>query len=158
MRISSFLASCALVAVAPACGGGGGSSGEPLIATTLVGDFEGTSFAPEFGFAILYMGETIMGVGTDPIDCGSPEWSEPPTGHFALIALPSFDVGAYSNVFVDVMRNTNGSFRGRGSNTGTVEITSSTEASLAGTVSYSASIDSLSYGLSGSFEVVRCPD
>jgi hypothetical protein len=150
--------SIAILLTLPACGGGSGSSGEPLIATTLVGDFEGTSFAPEFGFAILYMGEAIMGVGTDPIDCGSPQWSEPPTGHFALVALPSFDVGSYSNVFVDVMRNTDGSFRGRGSNVGTVEITASTDSSLTGTVSYSDSIDSLTYGLSGGFEVVRCPD
>ena len=156
MRTECLLVSAGLAWVA-ACGGSG-ASGEPLIAGALTGDYQGTAFTPAFGFALERTAGVsyLIAVGTDPIHCGTAEQSDPPAGNFAAIALTSLDVGTYSNVIVEVFTNVGG-FAGSGSNAGSVEITASTAESVAGTVTYADTIESRSYGLSGSFEVVRCP-
>ena len=60
-------------------------------------------------------------------------------------------------MLVQLLQN-RGNFEGTGSNSGTITITAVSDTSVAGTVSYSYTDDaSLTYGLSGSFEVARCP-
>jgi len=137
--------------------GGGGASGDPLISGSLAGEYEGQPFTPTFGFATLYEDTTIIGLGDGDLNCASPTQNEPPPGTNAILALPSFDVGTYSNVFVNLYRNVDG-FEGTGSNGGSVTITASSADSVAGMVSYSYTDDGgLTSGLDGTFDVVRCP-
>ena len=140
-----------------ACGGGGGG-GEPLLSGSLTGDYAGSAFTPSSGFATLYEDTLIIGVGNGDLHCGSPAQNDPPPGINAILVMPSFDVGSYSNVFVNMYYNI-GEFTGAGSNSGTVEITASSAASVAGSVSYAYTDDEgLTYALDGTFEVVRCPE
>ena len=51
-----------------------------------------------------------------------------------------------------------GSFESAGSNSGTITLTAVSDTSVAGSVSYSYTSDAnQTYGLSGTFEVARCP-
>jgi hypothetical protein len=68
-------------------------------------------------------------------------------------------VGTYSSIFVDLIQYKAGSLDGTGSSDGTVMLTAVSSTSVAGSITY-AYTDSTTgavYGLSGSFEVSRCP-
>jgi hypothetical protein len=125
----------------------------------LVGVFKGQSFTPTAGIATVYQGSNVIGVGDGPIDCGSPQQSNPPAGTTATFSLPAFAVGTTSSVFVDMIQFKAGSFGGTGSNSGTVTLTAVDAVSVAGTIdySYTDSATGDAYGLSGTFEVSRCP-
>ena len=136
---------------------GGGDAGEPLIAGSLTGEYQGASFTPEFGFASVYESTPIIGLGDGAVNCGSPERNDPPPGNTAILVMPSFDVGTHNDVFVNVYHNV-GDFEGVGSGGATVTITASSDASVAGSVSYSYTDDEAqTYAIEGTFEVVRCP-
>jgi hypothetical protein len=145
----------AVVAVA-ACGGGGGAAGEPLVSGSLTGHYKGQSFTPMFGFATTYGTNKMIGVGDGPLNCASPQQPDPPWGTNAVISVPAFEVGAYSSRLVQILHNL-GNYEGTGTNTGSLELTSVTADSVAGSITYSyTDDDGQTYGLSGTFEVVHC--
>jgi hypothetical protein len=146
-----------LVAFA-ACGGGGGGAGVPLVSGSLTGQYKGQTFTPMFGIETLYMGSSLIAIGDGPLNCGSPQRPDPPSGTNAIFELPVVDVGSYPSVFVDLIQN-KGSFQGVGSNSATVNVTAVSAASVAGDISwsYTDSATGETYGLSGTFEVSRCP-
>jgi hypothetical protein len=154
-RLRLFVGLGALVAIT-GCGGGGGGAGEPLVTGTLSGDYKGHAFTPAFGFATIYSGTNLIGVGDGPLNCDSPDSSTPPRGTNAVFSLDTLAVGSYSSVFVQLYYNVSG-FEGAGSNTGAVTITSVTGGSVAGSIDYSDTVDGQPLSLSGSFEVTRCP-
>jgi len=140
-----------------ACGGGGEGVGEPLVEGTLTGEYKGQPFVPAFGFVTLYQNTNLIGLGDGPINCASPQRTEPPSGTNAMFGLPTLEVKTYSSVLVQLLQN-KGSFMGIGSNSGTITLTAVSDTSVAGTISYSyTDAASQTYGLSGSFEVARCP-
>jgi hypothetical protein len=144
-----------LLLLVAACGGG--DSGEPLISGAVTGEYAGSAFTPEFGFATVYETTPIVGLGDGAVNCGSPERNDPPPGNTAILLLPSFDVATHSDVFVNLYHNV-GDFEGVGSGGATVTITASSDAAVAGTVDYAYTDDEgLTYSLEGSFEVLRCP-
>jgi hypothetical protein len=139
-----------------ACGGGEGP-GEPLVAGSLTGEYKGAAFTPAFGFVTLYNGGNLIGLGDGPLNCASPQRQDPPSGTNALFSLSTLEVKTYSSVLVQILQN-HGDFEGTGSNSGTITLTAVSDASVAGSVSYSYTDDAgQTYGLSGSFEVARCP-
>ena len=140
------------------CGGGGAGTGEPLVAGSLAGIYKGQAFTPTTGIATVYMGKNLLGFGDGPINCSSPQQPNPPAGTMAYFTLPALDTMSYSSVFVQMIQN-KGGFDGIGSNTGTVALTAINDTSVAGTIdySYTDSTTSLTYSISGSFEVARCP-
>ena len=138
-----------------ACGGGEGP-GEPLVAGSLAGEYKGQAFVPAFGFATIYKGSNLIGLGDGPLNCASPDRADPPSGTNAMFALPTLEAKTYSSVLVQLLQN-KGTFQGIGSNSGTITLTTVSDTSVAGTISYSYTDDaSQTYGLSGSFEVTRC--
>ncbi len=145
------------VAVASVGCGGGGGAGEPLLGGSLSGDYEGHPFTPTFGFATIYSGTNLIGVGDGPLNCDSPERNDPPAGQNAVFTLATLEEGSYSSVPVNLYYNV-GHFEGRGSNQGSVTITSVTDASVAGSITYSdTNEEGQTYSLSGTFNVMRCP-
>jgi len=140
------------------CGGGGAGAGEPLVSSSLAGVYKGQPFTPTTGIATIYMGKNLIGFGDGPVNCASPQQPDPPSGTMAYFTVPALDVTTYSSVLVQMIQN-KGGFDGIGSNTGTVTLTAVSNASLAGTIdySYTDSSTSLTYSVSGSFEVSRCP-
>jgi hypothetical protein len=146
-----------MIAVA-GCGGGGGGAGEPLMSGSLSGSYKGQAFTPMFGFAATNGANNLVAVGDGPLNCGSVDLPEPPYGTNALISIPAFEVGSYSSRLVQILRNVGG-FEGTGANSGSVELTAVTADSVAGSVTYSYTDDQgQTYGLSGTFEVIRCPN
>lgn len=153
----SLVAVGAVLAVA-GCGGGGADAGEPLVSGALTGNYKGQAFTPMFGFAATNGTSTLVAVGDGPLNCSSVAATDPPYGTNALISIPAFAVGSYSSRLVQILRNL-GSFEGTGTNSGTIEITAVTADSVAGSVAYSYTDDQAqTYGLSGTFEVIRCPN
>jgi hypothetical protein len=149
------IALSSVVALA-ACGGGEGA-GEPLVSGALAGEYKGQPFVPAFGFATLYKGSNLIALGDGPLNCASANRPDPPSGTNALFSLPALEVKTYSSVLVELIQN-RGNFEGTGSNGGTITLTAVGDTSVAGTVSYRYTDDaSQTYGLSGSFEVARCP-
>ena len=156
MRKSLVAIALSAVVSLAACGGGE-AAGDPLVSTTLAGEYKGQPFVPAFGFATLYNGSNLIGLGDGPLNCGSPERQNPPSGTNALFALPTLEVKTYSSVLVQIFQN-KGSFESTGSNSGTITLTTVSDTSVAGSISYNYTNDeSQTFGLSGSFEVARCP-
>ena len=147
----------ATLLAAPACGGG--PAGEPLVSTSLTGQFKGQSFEPAFGVATVSQGANEIALGDGALNCASTQQSNPPMGTTAMFSVPTLAVGTYSSVFVDMIQYEGRSFDGVGSGDATVTLTAVGAASVAGTIAYSYTDSSTgdSYGLSGSFEVARCP-
>ena len=147
----------AMLLAGTACGGG--TAGEPLVSTTLTGQFNGQSFKPAFGVATVYQGSNLIALGDGALDCASTQQNDPPMGTTATFSVPALDVGTYSSVFVDMIQYEARSFDGVGSGDATVMLTAVSATSVAGTVAYSYTDSSTggSYSLSGSFEVSRCP-
>ena len=139
--------------------GGAASEPEPLLSTTLIGQYKGQPFTPAFGIVTLYKGSNRIALGDGPINCSSVQQTDPPPGTTVTFAVPALDVATYSSVFVDLVQYKGGNFDGVGSSDGTVTLTAVGAASVAGTIdySYTASNTGETYGLSGSFEVSRCP-
>ena len=148
----------ATLLAAAACGGGG-TAGEPLVATTLTGQFNGQPFTPAFGVATVYQGSNVIALGDGALNCASAQQNDPPMGTTATFSVPTLDVGTYSSVFVDLIQYEARNFDGVGAGDGTVMLTAVSTASVAGTIAYSYTDSSTGgiYGLSGSFEVSRCP-
>ncbi|MDB4958465.1 MAG: hypothetical protein JWO36_6034 [Myxococcales bacterium] len=146
-----------IVASASAAGCGGTTiTGEPLISGSVAGSYDGSAYAIKYGVAAPRKTGFVILLGSEPINCDSLTAADPPSGDSAAISMPALDVNHYGNVGVELLHNI-GSFTGTGSNSGSVEITSSNSASVAGTVSYSDTISTKMYSLSGTFEVLRCP-
>ena len=145
-----------LVCVLAACGGSD-EAGEPLLSGSVQGSFDGMTFTAVNGFATLYHDAGLIGVGDGPLHCGSEQSSSPPPGNMIGMSVPSLAAGAYSNVIVEIYKN-KGGFEGVGANTGTVTLTAVTDASVAGTVSFSYTDDmGRMFTANGTFEVVHCP-
>jgi hypothetical protein len=157
MRRPLVIAALGALVVFASCGGSGEGPGDPLVAGALTGQYKGQAFVPAFGFATIYQGSNLIGLGDGPINCASPQRTEPPSGTNALFTMAALDVGSHGQVFVQILQN-KGRFEGIGSNTGSVTLTAVSATSVAGTIDYSYTDDAgLTYGLSGSFEVERCP-
>ena len=82
----------------------------------------------------------------------------------AAVAVVIYYVAGYAGLWfgpspvAGFLRNL-GNFEGTGTNSASVDIQSVTADSVAGSVSYSYTDDQgASYGLSGTFEVIRCPN
>ena len=130
----------------------------PLVSGSLSGQYKGQAFTPMFGVETVYMQSNLIAIGDGPLNCGSANRPDPPAGTNAIFEIPVVDVGTYASVFVNLIQN-KGGFDGVGSNSGTVNITAVSTASVAGDVSwsYTDSTTGDTYGLSGTFEVSRCP-
>lgn len=141
-----------------ACGGGGGGDNAPLISGSVTGTFASDSFTVKNGV----LGKTTHGsdviiLGTETMTCASPKANDPPGGHFASIAVPALAIGLYGNVLVNVYEN-EGDFSGSGSNSGSLEILTLDDISLGATITYSDTVNGRALGLSGTFEIERCPN
>lgn len=139
-----------------ACGGSS-IEAEPLIETTLEGSYDGDDFTPINGYVTTNdTGDTLIVVGTGSIGCGSESGSSPPRGYTAAVGVESLVVGTDPQVFVQMIRNVN-DYEGIGSSGGSLTISSVTETTVAGTISFSyTDAESRPFMLSGSFEASRC--
>ena len=145
-------ASCLLMS---ACAGD--DSGEQLVASSLTASYDGAAFTPTFGFAAPYMSGNVLALGDGAIRCGTQNAPEPPPGRTAVFSLASLDAGTYGSVFVQMFTNV-GEFEGVGANRGNVTITTSTDATIAGMVSFDYTDDEQRvFTIAGTFEAVRCP-
>lgn len=153
---STALLALSLLLSAGACGGG--ADPEPLISGSLTGDFQGSAFTPVNGFVEIYevdgASSPVFGLGDGNLHCGSIYENEPPSGTNAIFSVP-LSAGSYSSVLIEIIQN-HGNYEGHGSNSGSVTITSVTADSVAGSVSYADTIDGMTYGINGTFEVVHC--
>ena len=150
------LVSCAVALALAGCGGGDDEEGEPLIAGSIAGDYDGNAFTPTNGFATLFENVNLIGLGDGPIRCGSEDDNDPPGGTMAAFAVPAFEAGTWSNVLVQLYRNVD-EFEGVGSNQGSVTLDEVSETSIAGSVEYDyTDDDGRHFAISGTFEVVRC--
>jgi hypothetical protein len=139
--------------------GGSTSAPEPLLSTTLSGQYKGQPFTPAYGIATLYQGSNMIALGDGPINCSSAQQTDPPLGTTATFAVPTLDLATYSSVFIDLIQYEGGNLDGVGSSDGTVTLTAVTAGSVVGAIdySYTDSATGDAYALSGSFEVTRCP-
>src|SRR6187455_1732688 len=97
-RLSAVIGLGSLLAFA-GCGGGG-ADGEPLLSGALTGQYKGEAFTPTSGFATVYKGKNLVGIGDGPLNCDSPQATAPPAGVNVAFTLPTLDVGSYSSVLV----------------------------------------------------------
>jgi hypothetical protein len=131
-------------------------TGEPLISGSVAGSYDGATYTIKYGLVAPHNTSFLIALGSEPINCSTLTANDPPAGDTGVMSLPALDVKAYGSVGVQLFHNIN-AFTGVGSNTGSVTITSSSSASIAGTISYSDTISMKMYSLNGTFEVVRCP-
>jgi hypothetical protein len=135
---------------------GSSEKGEPLLSGSVTGTYGDDTFTAVNGFAYDSDNSSVIGLGDGPLNCSSPDKPDPPSGMMAGINLPSLEVGTYGQVLITIYRNVGG-FEGKGTNSGSVEITASSAESVAGTVAYNDESDGTTLALNGDFEVVHCP-
>lgn len=129
---------------------------EPLLDSSVVGSFDGVEFVPINGYATVYRERAIIVLGTGPIGCGSEASDLPPRGHTAAMAVPALAAGSYGNVDVQLYSNVD-RFQGAGANTGTVTISSVTDASVVGEISFAyTDTQEREFSVAGTFDVVHC--
>lgn len=152
------LLNASLVTLLAAVGCGGGDAGEALLSTTLTGQFKGQSFTPTSGVATTYKGSNVIALGDGAVTCSSVQQNDTPMGTTAKFSLPALDVGTYSSVFVYLSQYKGRNFDLVGSSDATLTLTDVGASSMSGTITYSYT-DSAggTYGLSGNFQVSRCP-
>src|SRR6185312_8535162 len=66
----------------------GGSGGDALLSSTLMGQFQGQSFTPTSGVATVYQGSNLIAVGDGPLTCSSTQQNDPPMGTTATFSVP----------------------------------------------------------------------
>lgn len=140
--------------------GGSDIVAEPLIDSSVVGSYDGTEFIPINGYATVVTTSSgdaaAIVLGTGPVGCGSESANEPPRGYTAAVRLPALAVGSYSNVYVQLYRNTD-DFEGAGQNSGTVTISSVTDESVVGEISFQyTDSDDREFSVTGTFELAHC--
>jgi hypothetical protein len=144
--------------VVTGCGGDDGAEEQPLVSGSVDGEYDGQAFTATLGFATDLEGTPIIGFGDEDIHCGSEDDSDPPPGHFAVVALEDVAVGDYTSLFVNIYINVD-DFHGVGAGDASVSLTAVSEETLTGSIAWDYTADdSAHYSLSGSFEVVRCPE
>lgn len=142
--------------------GGSDIIAEPLIDSTVVGSFDGTEFIPVNGYATVATTNTgdrsIIVLGTGGIGCGS-ESGLPPRGYTVATQIPALAVGTYSNVEVQLYSNVD-RFREANDDSGTVTISSVTDDSVVGEISFEYTDTTFAaprvYTVTGTFEVAHC--
>jgi len=137
------------------CGcGSNAETGDPLISGSVQASYDGHAFTPKFGFATVYKGSGLIGLGDGPIHCGSEKLANPPSGSGVIISIPTLTAGIYSTAFVQVFRNVSG-YESVGT-TSSVHVTAVTT-SVTATVNFTF-IDSMArmFTASGTFEVLAC--
>jgi hypothetical protein len=156
-RAIALVVACTVVTLA-GCGGGGGAAGDPLVSGAMTGMFKGQAFTPAFGVATVYQGQELIAFGDGPVNCASPQSTNPPPGTTAVVSVPALAAGTYSSLFVQLVRSTPGSFDSVGSSDGTVTLSAVSSTSVAGNIDYSyTDSQSQQYAVSGTFEVMHCP-
>ncbi len=149
LRLTTLVFAFGLVAC------GGDDSGEPLIYGAMLGEYDGHVFTPVFGFATMHNGAGLLAVGDGSVHCGTETDDAPPSGISAVLTVP-LEVGNHGQVFVQMIRNVD-SFEGVGANTGSVMITSVTEQSVTGELSFDhRDTRQRRFTVSGGFEVLHC--
>ncbi len=134
----------------------GDESGDPFLSGALEGSYDGATFVGVNGFATVSDGNPVIVVGDGPVHCGSESSGAPPKGRNAAIHPDALAVGTYSSVFVQMFSNV-GSFEGVGASLGTLTITSVTDASVAGEITFDYTDgEGRHFTLDGTFEVVHC--
>ena len=139
-----------------ACGSSN-PAGDPLISGSVQGSYAGKAFTPMYGFATTYMNIPIIGLGDGPIHCGTEKSAIAPSGSGVIIQLSAMVVGTYDSAFIQVFQNA-GDFKSIGS-TGSVDLTSVTDASVAGSITFNFTDPQSSdmVAANGTFEVIHCP-
>ncbi len=151
-----FLAPMLMALTFVACGGDGDSDNTPLISGTVTGTYDGDTFTIRNGvLGKTSGGSNVVILGTDNMSCASPKAPSPPEGNFASIAVATLEVGTYGSVLVQVYEN-HGDFSGAGTSSGSLTISDLTETTMAGSISFSATVDGTALALNGDFEVERC--
>ena len=156
------LALVAVMALGTACGGGG-SDPVPLLGGAVNGSYEGNTFMGVNGIADhLVQGEDeayVIAIGDGNLNCDSAESTSPPDGTNGVIQLSELTEATYANVFVNLYRNVD-DFEGKGSNSGSLVLTSVTADHVAGSIAYdfTDSDDGTRYQFNGTFDVVRCDE
>lgn len=152
----------ALACAAPGCSDD--VAGEPLLESTLTGDFRGSAFTPVYGFARPVEEENLFDavvqlfLGTDPISCADDFMGAPRAGTYVTALISGTDVGVYGSSFVDFTKvSSGGDISGGGSGSGTIEIIGATPEEFDLDISYADTVGDHSYALSGSVSIVRCP-
>lgn len=129
---------------------------EPLVDTSVVGSFDGVEFVPINGYATVYRERAIIVLGTGPVGCGSEASDLPPRGHTATMAIPALTEGSYSNVEVQLYSNVD-RFQSANASVGTVTISSVTDASVVGEISFVyTDTQEHEFSVVGTFEVAHC--
>lgn len=155
------LALVGMMALGTACGGGG-SDPVLLLGGSVQGSYEGNTFMGVNGFADhLVEGDNeayVIAIGDGNLNCGSATAPSPPDGTNVGIQLTELTEATYANVFIQLYRNVDG-FESRGSNSGSVVLTTVAPDHVAGSVAYDDTADDGSrYQVSGTFDVVRCDE
>ncbi len=137
----------------------GGPAGLPLLGGSVAGEYKGMAFTPTYGIAYdRTLVSKLIILGDEAIHCETPLDDDPPSGNVAIIALDSLEIGSYSRLLINLMRNVDG-LEGRGSNLGRVTITKSSAEAVTASVAYSHVDDEdFTYELNGAVEVTRCPE
>jgi hypothetical protein len=148
-----------------ACGGGSGEvEGDPLIQSSLMGQFNNKPWTPMYGFGRTETSKSgsmsfAMYVGSTKISCEDKFSGVPRDGTYGVTSVPTPPaVTSTSTMFslVEVINNDLSNNSGIPF-PGTVQVTAASETEVSAVFAYDQTINAARYSLTGAVTMLRCP-
>lgn len=140
-----------------ACGGGDSAvEGEPLIQSTLTGQFDNKAWTPMFGFGRMETTNFGFFIGSGEISCADDFDGKPREGSYFAVGVPApVAMGSSTNPaqMVDV---TGGEYMTQ-IVPGSLMVTGVTETEVSAVLAFDTTIDGGRFALNGAVTVLRCP-
>jgi hypothetical protein len=152
-----------LLVLLVACGGGGGgeAAGDPLIQSSLMGQFNNAEWTPAFGFGRTETksGSTsfMMYVGSAKISCADDFEDPPPAGTYAFTSVPTPPTMSTTNSTFVLAKVVGDETDFEAPLPGTVTVTAVTETQVSAVFGYDQTLDGGRYAVNGAVTRLRCP-
>lgn len=153
-----------LLVLLVACGGGGSGEveGDPLIQSSLMGQFNNAEWTPAFGFGRSETSKSgamnfVMYVGSTKISCADEFGGRPREGTYAATSVPTPPTMSTANTMFQLTKVVGSDADVQFPLPGTVTVTAVTETEVSAVFAYDQTLDGGRYAVNGAVTMLRCP-
>jgi hypothetical protein len=141
-----------------ACGGGDGPiQGDPLIQSTLQGEFDNKPWTPMYGFGRTEDAKFGFYVGSQKISCADTFMGEPREGNAAAVGVPApVMVGTNNSLTLQMVDVTDGVYTPKFV-PGSLQVTTVNDTEVSAVFSFDSTVDGMRSALNGAVTMLRCP-
>ena len=153
-----------LLVLLVACGGSSGEvEGDPLIQSSLMGQFNNAEWAPMFGFGRTETSKStgamnfVMYVGSNKISCADEFNGIPREGTYAATQVPTPPTVSTSSTMFQLTKVIGHDADVQFPLPGSVMVTAASETEVSAVFAYDQTVNGGRYSLNGAVTMLRCP-